>query len=123
MSRDRFVDIIHFFHFTDNEDDPDEDRLRKLCFVSGDLREMFSTFFKPLQNIVIDESLLFFRGRFVFKQYIPSKTAQFGIKYFVICDCELRYCLDLVIYTGTDDDINTHDPLGFSAAVVKKIGG
>ena len=41
--------------------------------------------------------------------------------FFVICDCETGYSLDLVIYSGTSVDINTHDELGFPTAVVKKL--
>ena len=34
----------------------------------------------------IDEGLLAHKGKLKFKQYIPSKRARFGIKFFALCD-------------------------------------
>jgi len=39
----------------------------------------------PYEKLCIDESLLLFKGRCYFKQYIPSKRSRFGIKSFVLC--------------------------------------
>lgn len=50
----------------------------------------------PFQNIVIDESLLLFKGRLLFRQYIPSKRHRFGVNFVVMVDCETGYILDLL---------------------------
>ena len=96
------------------------DRIWKIRPILNALCEKFRLFFRPFQNVCIDESLLLFRGRVVFRQYIPSKRARFGIKFFVICDCKTGYCLDMIVYTGTDVDVPKTD-LGFSGSVVKKL--
>ena len=87
------------------------------------LLDKFRRYFRPFQKLVIDESLVLFHGRVVFRQYIPSKRHRFGIKFFVICDCETGYMLDLAVYTATDIDIPKDKVLGFSGAVVKKNNG
>ena len=78
-------------------------------------------FFRPFQKVAVDESLVLFRGRLSFIQYILSKRHRFGIKFFVICDCKTGYVLHFLIYTGTDVDVAASDPHGFSGAVVKKL--
>ena len=83
------------------------------------LLENFKENFIPFQNIVIDESLVLFKGRLAIKQYIPSKRHRFGIKLFVLCDSETGMVLDIIPYTATDTDIPANDPLGISGAVVK----
>ena len=39
----------------------------------------------PCEDLSVDESLVLFKGRLVFKQYIKSKKARFGIKFYEIC--------------------------------------
>ena len=69
---------------------------------------------------MIDESLILFKGKLVFKQYIPSKRHRFGIKLFVLCDFTTKIILDVIVYSGTDVDISKDDALGLSGAIVKK---
>ena len=121
MTRDRFAAILSCLHFHDNEDPSDIDVLWKVRTVFTMLRDKFKAFFRPFQKVVIDESLVLFRGRVSFRQYIPSKRHRFGIKFFVLCDCETGYVLDLIVYSATDVDIPKNDPHGFSGAVVKKL--
>ena len=49
-----------------------------------------------------------------FQQYIPSKRHRFGLKFFVICDCETGYVLDMIVYTASDIDIPVDKDLMFS---------
>lgn len=121
MARDRFVSLLRYLHFSDNRNPNLNDRLWKIRDFFNLLRERSMSFFQPFQKVVIDESLVLFRGRVVFRQYIPSKRHRFGIKFFVICDCETGYVLDQVVYTASDIDIPRDDPHGFSGAVVKKL--
>ena len=44
------------------------------------------------KNLCIDESLMLWKGRLAFKQYIPSKRHRFGIKSFELVDCENQIC-------------------------------
>ena len=83
----------------------------------GNLQEKVSKFFKPFQNVVIDESLVISMDKLFLGSTIPILRFFF---FFVNCDCELGYCIDLVIYTGSHVNINMRESLAFSAAVVKQ---
>lgn len=121
MSRDRFLLLMKYLHFTNNRNENKEDRVRKIRKIYEGLRKKFKQVFHPFQRLVIDESLVLFKGRLAFKQYIPSKRHRFGIKLFVLCDCETGMILDFIIYTGKTTEIPRNDPLGVSGAVVKAL--
>lgn len=106
MKRDRFLLILKLLHFTDNDHVPvEKDSLLKIRVIVDHLRNRFKEGFVPSQNLCIDESLMLFRGRVFFRQYIPSKRHRFGVKFFLLCDCETGYILDFLIYTGATTDV------------------
>ena len=41
--------------------------------------------YTPEKHIVVDESLVPWRGRIVFLQYLPSKAHKYGVKVFKLC--------------------------------------
>jgi len=49
----------------------------------------------------IDEVIVKFKGKVVFKQYIPKKRKPFGIKMFKLCD-STGYTYDMNVYLGKD---------------------
>ena len=123
MARDRYFAISQFLHFTDNaeKEQREHDRIWKVRDVWEMIRSRFSRYFRPAKNVVIDESLILFKGRLIFKIYIKTKRHRFGIKIYVLCDCKTGMVLDVIVYTGTDIDIPSDDPEGHSGAVVKKM--
>ena len=55
-------------------------------------------------------SLYPYRGRCRYRQYMPSKPARHGLKFWLACDSENYYCCNLQFYCGKDE---TRDlPLG-----------
>ena len=100
MSRDRYKNIMSMLHITTNTNVRSQDKLWKVRPIYDMLRRKFAQFFRPFQNLVIDESLVLFRGRLSFRQYIPAKRHRWGIKYFVLCDCKTGYVLDFLVYSG-----------------------
>lgn len=66
----------------------------------------------------IDESIVEWKGRLSFKQFIPSKQHRFGIKLFVLCDCQSGYILDFLVYIGAQSQIDLIQSLGISGSVV-----
>lgn len=54
--------------------------------------------------IAVDESLLLWKGRLGFKQYIPLKRSRFGIKMFKVCD-RTGYTYRFKVYQGKEDPI------------------
>ncbi|KAJ8940786.1 hypothetical protein NQ314_010596 [Rhamnusium bicolor] len=105
MSRDRYLFFLRYLHFADNSNPNKDDRLYKIRCIVDHFKSVFKRSFYPFQNIVIDESLLLFKGRLSFRQYIPSKRHRFGVKFFVMVDCETGYILDFIIYTGGTTEI------------------
>ncbi|KAL6419035.1 hypothetical protein ACFW04_014103 [Cataglyphis niger] len=85
MARDRYMVLLQMLHFNDNNTASD-DPLVKIQPVIDKLKVSFSQSFAPYKYLCIDESLLLYKGRCYFKQYIPSKRSRFGIKLFLLCD-------------------------------------
>ena len=103
MSRERFLLISRFLHFTDDTVTGDAgDKLKKLRPIINHFLEKFSSLFLLSENIVLDESLMKFRGRLPYVQCNRSKRARFGIKIYKICDSDTGYCNSFRIYTGDD---------------------
>ena len=57
----------------------------------------------PGSKLCIDEQLYSFRGRCSFKQYIASKPAKYGIKFWAMVDCDTGYLLDCDVYLGINN--------------------
>ena len=72
----------------------------------------------PFQNLCIDESLMLWKGRLAFRQYIPFKRHRFGVKLFLLCDCETKFVLDFIVYTGSDTEIDVTPDIGISGSIV-----
>jgi hypothetical protein len=48
--------------------------------------ETFSKFYNSSKNLAVDEIIISFKGRVIFKQHIPKKCKHFGNKIFKLCD-------------------------------------
>ena len=104
MGRARYCHILRFLHFSDNNSngvDRTDDRLWKLRDLFEILRTNFLKFYNPSKHLSIDEVIVKFKGRALFKQYIPKKRKCFGIKMFKLCD-STGYTYDLNVYLGKD---------------------
>jgi hypothetical protein len=103
-------------YFTDNEKRVQGDRLYKAHEVVAKIMQTFVAQFLPFQDLVIDESMVLFKGRLLFKQYIKTKRHKFGIKLYVLCDYETGYVLDFLVYTGAQMEMESK--LGVSDGIV-----
>jgi len=69
--------FLHILRFADNSQRPDEgkeyDRLWKLRTVFDKLNEAYAIFYNPSEHLAVDEVIVKFKGRVVFRQYIPKK--------------------------------------------------
>ena len=98
-------------------DDPSPDKLFKLRPLIDHLFEKFQEVYTPTRNISIDESLLLWKGRLSFKQYIPLKRARFGVKSFMLCE-DSGYTYRFKIYTGKEIVVPAQQELSLSEKVV-----
>ncbi|XP_020298401.1 piggyBac transposable element-derived protein 4-like [Pseudomyrmex gracilis] len=101
MRRNRYLQILRFLHFSNNEEIVNHP-LKKLKPVIDDLREKFSNSILPGQNLCIDESLVLWKKKLYFKQFLPLKQHRFGIKLFELVDCKTGFLIDFIVYTESD---------------------
>ena len=57
-------------------------------------------FYTPDKNVCVDESLVGTRGRTAMLQYIPSKAAKFGVKFWVLAESASGYVHNIKCYLG-----------------------
>ncbi|GFW73903.1 piggyBac transposable element-derived protein 4 [Trichonephila clavipes] len=110
MPRDRFLMILKFLHFSDNSlkesrDSPTYDRLWKIRKVFDSFNRIFKEVYDPTENLSFDEVIIKFKGRVLFKQYIPKKRKQWGLKMYKIADAT-GYIYDMRVYLGKDKKEN-----------------
>ena len=109
MSRDRFLLILKFLHLVDNNNKPaDADRLFKLEPLLQHMAAKFQQIYVPGQKVSVDESLLLYKGRLHFRQYIPLKRSRFGIKIFLCCE-DSGYTYRFRVYQGREEPIRNFD--------------
>ena len=106
IPRKRFEIIMKFLHFSNNEtydaQTHPQPKLKKIYELYSLINLKFQTAYVPEKNIAIDESLMAYKGKLGFKQYIPTKRSRFGIKLYELCESSSGYIWNMLIYTGKD---------------------
>lgn len=105
MSRMRFEMLLSNLHFVDNDIQDPTNRLNKIDPLSNELISKFQLAYTPEQDVCIDESMIPFRGRLIFRQYLPGKRHQYGIKIFKLCG-KGGYTYNFKIYSGKERSSN-----------------
>jgi len=83
LSSDEYFEILRFLHFCDGSNS-ENDPLYKFCKIWDSVIQNSENLLIPGENLSINESLMLYKGRLHFKQYIPSKRSRFGIKTFFV---------------------------------------
>ncbi|KAJ8953498.1 hypothetical protein NQ318_023619 [Aromia moschata] len=104
MSRIRFELLLSNIHFSNNES-PSNSRLDKIQTLVKLLVGKFQEAYVPNKTVCIDETMVPFRGRLSFRQYIPGKRHKYGVKIFKLCG-EKGYTYNLKIYSGKEQTPN-----------------
>ena len=126
MTRTRFLQILRYLHFVDNEsevaklpkDSPDYEKLYKIRDLLNIIRRNIQGAQNHERKIAIDETLVKFKGRVAFRQFLTSKPSRFGVKNFTLFESSSGYVWDLLVYTGKTG----HDPeKGVAYHVVMKL--
>jgi hypothetical protein len=60
-----------------------------------------SEFYNPSENLDFDEVIVSFKGRVIFRQYLPKKRKHFGITIFKLCK-STGCTYDMKVYLGKD---------------------
>ena len=53
------------------------------------LSDSYAKYYSLTDHLAVDKIILLCKGRVIFKQYIPKKHKQFGIKLYKLCDYKL----------------------------------
>ena len=74
MSREKFELLLKFWHFSNNDSkNSNQDELFTLKLVVGWLKASFPSVYMPSSTITNDKTMMQWRGRLLFTQYIPGK--------------------------------------------------
>ena len=108
MSSRRFELILRFLHLNDSATQPqrgqqDFNKLYKIQPLLDLLLPSFKDCYTPAQFDSIDESMIAFKGRLSFLQYLPKKPHKWGMKVWVLADATNGYTWGWKLYTGKED--------------------
>jgi hypothetical protein len=118
MPRERFELLLKFLHFSNNNNkDSNQDRMFKLKPLSDLLKERFSSVYIPGSVVSIDESMIPWRGRLLFRQYIPGKAHKYGVKMYKLAATN-GYTWNYTIYTGEKESM---PGVGHTQGIVMKL--
>lgn len=98
----KFTNIIQFQVFTFRTE-PERDRLFKIRPLIDFFNEKIRQVYYPGKNLSLDESMVLWRGRLSFRQYIKNKRHKYGIKLYVLTEPD-GTILNFDVYTGHLDD-------------------
>ena len=88
FARNRFFQIFGTLHAGDIDTTVWRQKIQPLLDI---LRPRFTAAYTPDQHVAIDESVISFRGRVGFLQYLKGKPNPWGIKAFVLADSVSGY--------------------------------
>ena len=105
MSGRRFELLLSYLHLNDNEKQPTRessnyDKLYKVRPFLDTLVSNFRMAYTPHQNLSVDESIISYKGRLSWIQYMPNKPTKWGMKAWCLADSINGYIWNLKIYTG-----------------------
>ncbi|KAJ8405604.1 hypothetical protein AAFF_G00315840 [Aldrovandia affinis] len=104
MARDRFAMIWRYLHLQDNQaNDVDRsDKLWKLRWFLNYLTSQFQSLYEVNGYVTVDESMVKFKGRLAFCQYLPLKPTKWGVKVWVMAESSTGYITNFQVYTGRE---------------------
>ena len=112
MSRDRFLLVLKFLHLTNNDHQvqrgqPGHDKLFKIRKFMVALIKRFQQVYRPAKEISIDESMISYKGRLSFLQYMPKKPVKWGMKAWVLADARNGYTWNRNLYAGKENNASS----------------
>lgn len=99
MSRDRFFLILRALNVQDIERTESIFKIKSLIDL---FNETVDAVYYPLRELTIDESLILWKGRLYFRQYIKGKAHRYGIKLYILADAN-GIILKIHMYAGSQD--------------------
>lgn len=101
MCRNRFQILLRFLHFS-NSTNHENSKLHKIEPIVKRFNNVMNFVYNPGKDLVIDESLVLWRGRLHFRQNIKNKKNKFGVKLYELCESQ-GMILRIQIYSGKSE--------------------
>ena len=94
MSRNRFLDIARFLHFTSNSNAATNDRAWKVRPVLQVVEKTFRRGYRLGKRVSFDEGMVGSRHQMnPIRVYMKDKPTKWGTKFFMTCYAETAYCV------------------------------
>ncbi|XP_056388350.1 piggyBac transposable element-derived protein 4-like [Hyla sarda] len=111
MPRAHFEVLLKFLHYANTENcalpsDPNFDRIYKILPLINYLNQTFSKTYTSEKEVAVDESLVHYKGKLHFRQYLPNKRARYGVKLYKLCESATGYTHKFRVYEGKDSEID-----------------
>ncbi|XP_068107881.1 piggyBac transposable element-derived protein 4-like [Hyperolius riggenbachi] len=104
MPEYRFSLIMKYLHFTNNEGFDEAShpapKLKKIWEIYQLIVSNFRTSYMPERHVTVDESIMTYKGRLSWVQFIASKRVRFGVRSIMLCESQSGYIWNSVVYTG-----------------------
>ena len=113
--RDRFCQIFGMLHVGDITCHNKQDKIQSFIDL---LLPIIQKNFIPGRQVAVDESVISFRGRVSFRQYLKGKPNPWGIKAYVLSDSASGYMHNLRIYYGKNTNLVRNPELSHTVKVV-----
>ena len=104
--RDRFFQIFGMLYVVDPDSTNKRGKIQPLLDL---LCPLFETSVTPSKQIAIDESVITFKGRVSFRQYLKGKPHPWGNKAIVLSDSKTGYLQRVCVYYGKETQLIDSD--------------
>ena len=123
MSYNRFLFLLSAIRFDDRttrSQRKETDKLAAIRYILDEFVQNCKNIYCLSEFLTIDETLVPFRGRCSFIQYISSKPATYGIKIFALCDAKTYFTGNLKVYCGKQPT-GPHEVSNSPADIVERL--
>uniref|UniRef100_A0A1I8HKK7 CCHC-type domain-containing protein n=3 Tax=Macrostomum lignano TaxID=282301 RepID=A0A1I8HKK7_9PLAT len=112
LPRDRFQQISSLLRFYDCSNFDAADPLAKARPFINCVSRICRNVYMPEKELSVDEELVLFRGRVLFRQYIPAKKARYGIKIYCLCEAKTGYVCNFLVHSSRAENDKFGQDLG-----------
>ena len=123
MSYNRFLFLLLAIRFDDRtarSQRKERDKLAAIRYILDEFVQNCKNTYCLSEFLTIDETLVSFRGRCSFIQYIPSKPAKYGVNTFALCDAKTYFTGNLEVYCGKQP-ADPHEASNSPGDIVEKL--
>uniref|UniRef100_A0A1I8H5Q1 PYNP_C domain-containing protein n=1 Tax=Macrostomum lignano TaxID=282301 RepID=A0A1I8H5Q1_9PLAT len=105
LGRDRFIQLLSFLRFYDcTAVNNHQDSLKKIRPFLDIARGICQANYCPNQDVSVDEELVMYKGRLIFRQFMPNKRARFGIKVYCLTEASTGFLWNFRVHAVKQDN-------------------